>query len=160
MKQVAESEWVRGHYDHSLVLPFSWEQLERMLGFIFQDCEEDGLGLTKIAGAKLGSGKQISFEHVLLENKDETIVYSIFNPEPDYEALSEMLYELKVSSETIVWESPFIRHKQYKLCRIDDNDNQFLVGTYRWESDAKLKMDALTKHPHKQNCWIELVQSA
>ena len=160
MRQIFASEWVRGDYNATLVLPFSWEALESKLDFTFEDCYEEGWGPTKIAGAKLASGRQISFQCLLWGRESETIVYSLFDPKPDYKTLSELLYRMRIWSENLVWECPLIEHEGCRLCRVDDNNNEFTVGDYQWESDAKLKMDELTKFPHKQHYWIEVTDKS
>lgn len=158
MKQLSAKEWIKGHYDHGMVLPYSWHQLEGILGFVFEDCEEDGIGPTKIARALLASGKQVSFECVLLGKVNETIVYTLFDPAPDYDALSEVLFEIGLVSDGVIWESPLVENRLFRLSRLDDNNNEFVVGNYHWESDAKLKMQQLTSHPHKQHYWIDRIK--
>ncbi|AWF80344.1 hypothetical protein BTJ40_05710 [Microbulbifer sp. A4B17] len=158
MKQISEKEWVRGYYYDSILLPYGWKTLEEKLNIAFESYMEDGLGPAKGARLALNSGKQLYLKCFLLDNNDQTLVFSLFDPNPDYEALSEFMSVLDVESRLLLWESPLIQHQTYRLVRQDDNSNEFIVGEYKWKSDAEFKMRQLTQHIHKQIYWIEYAE--
>lgn len=43
----------------------------------------------------------------------------------------------------------------WRLWRQDDNGNRFLVAEFGERGAAEARMEAFTRHPHKQIYWIE-----
>lgn len=43
----------------------------------------------------------------------------------------------------------------WQLWRQDDNGNRFLVAVLESRRAAELRMEKLTRHPHKQVYWIQ-----
>lgn len=47
---------------------------------------------------------------------------------------------------------------KYVLWRQDDNGNRFQVGVFASQESAQLRLEELTRIPHRQTYWIERVE--
>ncbi len=155
-----EKDWQEKAYPEMIaVLPFTPEQMIKRFGINFIEYNEDGIGLflgsyVEIADVQCSLSalaNSTDFEgHVALRIPSTT--------EDSDASLKNILIELGINENEILWRAPDLGPRRFSVCRLDDNGNEFEIERFLNHHSAVAVCQDYTSKGHKQLYTVKILE--
>jgi len=97
-------------------------------------------------------GSQLGIQYTHGIDQIQFIVGGVSGSEKN---IAKLLVELGITSEKLKWVNNDIDNGKYNLCRLDDNDNAFIMKTFNSYIAAEVARNEYEKKGHKQTYYLE-----
>lgn len=158
LTQIKKEEWPAGDYRPTAAIRQIADNIYNQFHIYFDDIEEDGLGRAKVAFLRTPQDCCYILEEFLdgEESSRGTItIFCLYNAMTMTSDLEEILIELELEVDSVIWSADEICFQKHEVWRQDDNGNRFLISVTPNRADAVLLERRLSKIPHKQTYWTE-----
>ena len=157
MLQIKESQWNEQANPITIcVLPYYPGDLSKKFMIVFDEFDDDGLGLCQYAVIEIDSRKfwlrsYPNGPDMARYITAEVLSYDL-NPK---ESCSILCAYLKISSDQLLWQRNDLCSAKWILVRMDDNGNEFEMYRFMEKDSAKWVMKKYDSKDHKQKYLIK-----
>jgi hypothetical protein len=162
IKLVDAHEWMLNEKVTSVFLcqtPFSISEVEALIGFDFQECEQDGLGMVYSCFLVVDDKKLLLKGFLSKEQKDEPVYVEMHGDEASpEEVLERVLNILLIKREQLTEIGKYMSPPKFSLTRLDDNNNEVEISRFHDSNMAEYLRKKYEDKGHKQTyCVTEII---
>ena len=157
MVQIKESQWNEQAKPVTIcVLPYYPSDLSKKYKIVFDEYEDNGLGLCQYAVIEIDSRKFWLRSYPNGSDMARFITAEVlsYDLNPD-ESCSILCEYLKISSDQLLWRRNDLCPAKWILVRIDDNGNEFEMYRFMEKDSAEWVMKKYDSKGHKQKYLIK-----
>ena len=89
------------------------------------------------------------------ESSDVIVQCSSLTPlQKQADIVEYVLFELKLKPKDLRWIRSDLKLHQWLLCRMDDNNNEFVIDAFDAQVEAEARKEMYERRGHKQMYWV------
>lgn len=162
IRQIPESSWGEIAYPVAIcILPQTHEEFAKKWGIAFTAFDDDGLGVCHFSVLELEGTKYWANAHPQGPPEAQLLTLKVLSTTPDSRiALVSLLQALSLQEQQLPWINPDLGPADWKLFRLDDNGNDFLMESFLTEFSANWVRRKYEAKGHKQLYFVRHMPQA